>query len=347
MRFHRGMLSDFQAMRLHRRPRRLRGSPASLDLIRETKLSTEDLILPLFIQGDSKESVEVPSMPGVKRLPIDGVLRICERCVEAGIRAVAVFPVVPAAAKSEKGEDALRPDNLLHRSIREIKTRFPSLIVVSDIALDPYTTHGHDGLLGPDGRTVLNDETVGVLARMACLQAEAGVDWVAPSDMMDGRVRAIREALDRTGFSTTTILAYSAKYNSAFYGPFRDAVGSKRPSGAPYLDKSGYQLDPANRREALTEVRLDEIEGADILMVKPAGPYLDVIREVREATHLPLAAYQVSGEYAMIHAAAEKGWLDYERIRDESLLSIRRAGAELILTYFALEWAESKHREKE
>jgi len=326
---------------LPRRPRRLRASAASLDMIREIRLAPDDFILPLFVHEDSSDPVEIAAMPGVERQPIDLLLETCQRCLDSGIRAVALFPVIANTLKNADGDEALNPDNLLHRTVRAVKRDFPSLLVVTDVALDPYTTHGHDGLLDPTGSWVENDATVDLLTRMAVLQAEAGSDWVAPSDMMDGRVGAIRRHLDGNGHTGTAILAYSAKFRSAFYGPFREAVGSSRPSGDGYLDKSGYQLDPANRREALTEAALDEAEGADILMVKPAGAYLDIIREVRDQTRLPVAAYQVSGEYAMIRAAAGAGWIDYTTARDEALIAIRRAGADLILSYFALEWAEN------
>lgn len=325
---------------LTRRPRRLRSSAASLDMIREIRLAPDDFILPVFVHEESSDPVEITAMPGVERLPLDLLLETCQRCLDFGIRAVALFPVVNPALKNSEGEEALNPDNLLHRTVRAVKRDFPSLLVVTDVALDPYTTHGHDGLLDATSSRVENDATVEVLTRMAALQAKAGSDWVAPSDMMDGRVGAIRRELDEAGHTETAILAYSAKFRSAFYGPFREAVGSSKPSGEGYLDKSGYQLDPANRREALTEAALDEEEGADILMVKPAGAYLDIIRELRNQTRLPVAAYQVSGEYAMIRAAAGAGWIDYTTARDESLLAIRRAGADLILSYFALEWAE-------
>ncbi len=278
-------------------------------------------------------------MPGVSRLGGDSLLRSCERAMRLGIPAVAVFPCINPSLKNEGGAHALESSNLLYAAVRAVKKEFPGLIVITDVALDPYTSHGHDGLLAADGRSVDNDATVEILCRLAVLEAEAGADIVAPSDMMDGRIEAVRRALDDAGFHETGIMSYAAKYCSAYYGPFRDAVGSK--IGKDAISKSTYQMDPANIREALLEVRLDVEQGADIVMVKPAGPYLDVIRAVKESCYVPLAAYQVSGEFAQIHAAARLGWLDYERTRDESLLAIKRAGADMILTYFAPEVAEA------
>jgi porphobilinogen synthase len=258
-----------------------------------------------------------------------------------GIRGVALFPVTPPELKHIRGVEALNSSCLVLRAVRALKDALPSLIVFTDIALDPYTTHGHDGILTPDGNDVDNDATVEVLSQMALLHAEAGVDFVAPSDMMDGRVLAIRQALDAAGRGATGILAYSAKFASAYYGPFRDAVGSSAAAGTRALDKRTYQLNPANRREAIADALLDEQEGADALMVKPAGPYLDIISELRQRTLRPIAAYQVSGEYAQIHAAAKLGWLDLAKTRDESLLAIKRAGADWILSYFAKDMARS------
>lgn len=320
---------------LHR-PRRLRRNAALRKMVAETRVHADDLIYPLFIHAES-EKWEVPSMPGVFRHSPESLLKECEEALKAGIHTVAVFPSIPASLKDEGGSHSLDEGNVLYRSLRAVKDRFPELLVLSDVALDPYTSHGHDGLISQDRKDVLNDETVGVLCRLAVNEARAGADIVAPSDMMDGRVEAIRSALDAEGFQNVLIMAYSVKYASAYYGPFRDAVGSK--IGKDAISKSSYQMDPANVLEALREAALDEQEGADILMVKPAGPYLDVIRAVRESSSLPLAAYQVSGEYAQIHAAARLGWLDYARVRDESLLAIKRAGADMILTYFALEVA--------
>ncbi len=318
------------------RPRRLRQSDAIRWLVAETHLLAGDLIYPLFVH-DEKESVEVSSMPGVVRHSIESLNRECEEALRAGILAVAIFPSIKPGLKNAKGTHGLKDDNLLYRAVRQVKRALPQLVVITDVALDPYTTHGHDGVLAADG-SVDNDETVAILCRLAVKEAQAGADIVAPSDMMDGRVAAIREALDQQGFQDTVILSYAAKYASAYYGPFREAVGSK--IGKDSISKSTYQMDPANVREALREVSLDAEEGADIVMVKPAGPYLDVIRAVKEFTHLPVAAYQVSGEYAQIHAAAKLGWLDYHRTRDESLLAIKRAGADLIFSYFAKEVAK-------
>ncbi len=318
----------------------MRRTGALRTLGNETVLRPEDLIQPLFVVDGEGAPAPVDSMPGVFRFNLDDVIRECRELVALGIPAVALFPVVDASRKTEDGREALNPDTLVLRAIAAVKESVPEIAVITDLALDPYTTHGHDGLLDAAGADLANDATVEVLAEMAVLAARAGADMVAPSDMMDGRVGAIREALDDNGFEPTAILAYSAKFASAYYGPFREAVGSATSAGTNALDKRSYQLSPANRREALTEVSLDEAEGADILMIKPAGPYLDIIREVREETDLPVAAYQVSGEYAQIMAAAERGWLDLERCRDESLLAIRRAGADMILTYFGKAFAE-------
>ena len=310
-------------------------------LVNETTVQASHLIQPLFvIEGDGPPE-PIESMPGQFRRSIADLLEECKELAGLGIPAVALFPKLDAAVKADDGREATNPDTLVLRAIRALKQTVPELAVIADLALDPYTTHGHDGLWDASAQDLANDPTVEVLCEMAVLAAEAGVDIVAPSDMMDGRVGAIREALDGNGHQKTAIMAYSAKFASAYYGPFRDAVGSSASAGTPHLDKRTYQLNPGNRREALLEVALDEQEGADILMVKPAGPYLDIIREVREETDLPLAAYQVSGEYAQIMAAAERGWLDLERCRDESLLAIRRAGADMILTYFAKDVARS------
>lgn len=324
-------------MNLPIRPRRLRRSDALRRLVRETTLAAGDLIYPLFVHS-GPENVGIESMPGVNRHSVESLVRECELAQAAGISAVAIFPSIAAELKDERGAHGLDDENLLYLAVSRVKAELPDLAIVTDVALDPYTSHGHDGVLTPDGSEVANDETVEILCLLAVREAQAGADIVAPSDMMDGRVGAIRAALDGAGFEDVIILSYAAKYASAFYGPFREAVGSK--VGKDAISKVGYQMDPANGREALREVALDESEGADILMVKPAGPYLDVIRAVRDATLLPVAAYQVSGEYAQIHAAAKLGWLDYERTRDESLLAIKRAGADMILTYFAREVAE-------
>jgi porphobilinogen synthase len=326
---------------LPRRPRRLRRDAATRALLQETRVTVDDLIWPLFVKDGEGDAEPVPSMPGVLRHTIAGLVDECREASEAGIKAVALFPVTPVEQKDARGTEALNPDCLVLRAVRELKKALSDLLVITDLALDPYTTHGHDGVLNAEGTDVDNDATVAILAKMAVCQAEAGVDWVAPSDMMDGRVGAIRAALDAADHTDVSILAYSAKYASAFYGPFRDAVGSQSATDGAYLDKRTYQLNPANPRESMVEAALDIEEGADILMVKPAGPYLDILCRLRQFTDLPLAGYQVSGEYAQIHAAAERGWLDLAATRDESLLAIKRAGADLILTYFAKDIAQA------
>jgi len=323
-------------VQLTTRLRRNRSSESLRRMTRETRLDAANLVYPLFVHGGNRNE-PVASMPGVERRSIKDLVRECREAFDLGIPAVAVFPVIDPADKDAGGSHALAPDNLLFRSLHEVKSAVPELVLIADVALDPYTDHGHDGVLTGDGRDVDNDPTVEILAQLAVKEAEAGADIVAPSDMMDGRIGAIRAALDSAGRTETCILAYAAKFASAYYGPFREAVGSAQ--SAP-ISKATYQLDPANVREALREAELDEREGADMVMVKPAGPYLDVIRAVRGRTMLPLAAYQVSGEYAQIHAAARAGWLDYEKCRDESLLAIKRAGADIIITYFAREVAE-------
>ena len=325
-------------MQLSTRLRRHRANEGLRRLTRETRLDVANLIYPLFVHA-GEDNQPVASMPGVDRRSVKDLVRECREAFDLGIPAVAIFPVLDAACKDIRGTHALSADNLLFRALGEVKAAVPELLLISDVALDPYTDHGHDGVLTADGLDVENDATVEILCELAVREARAGADIVAPSDMMDGRVGAIRAALDSAGLTGTCILAYAAKFASAYYGPFRDAVGSKAAGAAP-ISKATYQLDPANVREALLEIELDEREGADMVMVKPAGPYLDVIRAARGQTKLPLAAYQVSGEYAQIHAAARAGWLDYEKCRDESLLSIRRAGADMILTYFAREAAE-------
>ena len=323
-------------MELKTRMRRLRRTEGLRRMVRETRLDAADLVYPLFVHAGEKNE-PVGSMPGVMRRSVKDLVRECREAFDSGIPAVALFPVIDPAKKDPRGTHALSSDNLLFRALREAKAAVPELVLIADAALDPYTDHGHDGVLTKDGHEVDNDATVEILRDLSVREAEAGADIVAPSDMMDGRVGAIRDALDAAGRIDTCIMAYAAKFASAYYGPFREAVGSAQE--AP-ISKATYQLDPANLREALREVELDEREGADMVMVKPAGPYLDVIRSVREHTKLPLAAYQVSGEYAQIHAAARAGWLDYEKCRDESLLAIKRAGADLIITYFAREVAE-------
>jgi len=325
---------------LTRRPRRLRASQNLRDLVQETHLTAADLIAPLFVKDNLSEPEAIVSMPGVFRFNPDQLVTECLALSKLGIRAVALFPCLPATSKDAAGTEALDPANLLCRTLRQLKKSVPEMTLITDVALDPYTSHGQDGVLD-EKREVDNDRTVEILSRMAVLHAKTGSDVVAPSDMMDGRIAAIRQALDASGFTQTVILAYSAKFASAYYGPFREAVGSKAAAGPISLDKRGYQLNPGNSREALLEARLDEEEGADILMVKPAGPYLDILQRLRQETSLPLAAYQVSGEYAQIQAAAQLGWLDLEKTRDESLLAIKRAGANMILTYFAKDVAEA------
>ncbi|ATC65908.1 porphobilinogen synthase [Nibricoccus aquaticus] len=332
-------MADSFKLDLAVRPRRLRRNASVRALVEETVLRPADFIAPLFVVDGKGAPEPIGSMPGVSRLNIVDLVKECRALAKLGVPAVALFPKLDANYKDDSGSAALHEDALILRAVRAVKKALPELVVMTDIALDPYTTHGHDGLLTAEGKDVANDATVAVLVKMAVLHARAGVDFVAPSDMMDGRIGAIRAGLDAAGFTNTAIMAYSSKFASAYYGPFRDAVGSAKAAGTHALDKRTYQLNPANRREAVVEALLDEAEGADVLMVKPAGAYLDIIREVREATKKPLAAYQVSGEYAQIQAAAQLGWLDLARVRHESLLAIKRAGADMILTYFAKEMA--------
>lgn len=321
---------------LSQRPRRLRVSPAVRSLVRETILSPQDLIAPLFvIDGESREE-PIPSMPGQSRLTIDRLVQECEELYELGVPAVNLFGY--CTEKDAFGAEAANPDGLIQRAVRALKDAVPELCVQTDVALDPYTTHGHDGIV-VNGE-IVNDDSVQALCAMALSHAEAGADWVAPSDMMDGRIGALRMVLEEHGFTNVGILAYSAKYASAFYGPFRDALQSAPGQG----DKKTYQMDPANAREAIHEVNLDIDEGADVVMVKPALAYLDVIARVRDASDVPVAAYNVSGEYAMAHAAAAQGWLDLEAIMMEMLTSIKRAGADMILTYFAKDAARVLNR---
>ncbi|MCX7660970.1 MAG: porphobilinogen synthase [Caldimonas manganoxidans] len=318
------------------RPRRLRRDDATRRLVREHALRADDLILPVFVLDGQGQAQEVASMPGVQRLSLDRLLPLAERCLTLGVPAMALFPVVEPALKTPDGREALNPEGLVPRVVRELKRRFPELLLMTDVALDPYTSHGQDGLLDDTGY-ILNDETVQVLVRQALVQAQAGVDIVAPSDMMDGRIGAIRQSLEAQGFIHTRIMAYSAKYASAFYGPFRDAVGSAAQLGKS--DKKVYQMDPANGDEALREVALDIAEGADMVMVKPGLPYLDIVRRVKDEFRMPTFAYQVSGEYAMLKAAAAQGWLAHDAVMMESLLAFKRAGADGVLSYFALEAA--------
>ena len=318
-----------------KRPRRMRRDDFSRRLARETRLACDDFIYPVFVHGEPR-ATPVPSLPGVARKSIDLLLTDAEYCVAAGVPAIALFPVVPAEVKSEDAAEAWNDEGLVPRAVRALKARFPSLGVVTDVALDPYTSHGQDGLVDANGY-VMNDETVAALMRQALCHAAAGADIVAPSDMMDGRVAALRDALDAKRHIHTRILAYSAKYASAFYGPFRDAVGSAKSLGRG--DKRTYQMDPANSDEALWETYLDIQEGADIVMIKPGLPYLDIVRRVKDAFGMPTAVYQVSGEYAMLKAAAQAGWLDERACVLEALIGMKRAGADAILTYFALDAA--------
>jgi porphobilinogen synthase len=318
------------------RPRRLRRDAFTRALVRENRLAPEDLILPVFLLDGRGQKQDVASMPGVQRLSLDGLFGLAEQCVNLGVPVMALFPVIEPALKTPDGIEATNPDGLVPRAVRELKKSFPQLGLLTDVALDPYTSHGQDGLLDDTGY-ILNDATVAVLRQQARVQAEAGVDIVAPSDMMDGRIGAIRSTLEEAGLIHTRIMAYSAKYASAFYGPFRDAVGSAGNLGR--ADKKVYQMDPGNSDEALREVALDIAEGADMVMVKPGMPYLDVVRRVKDEFRVPTFAYQVSGEYAMLKAAAANGWLDHDAVMMESLLAFKRAGADGVLSYFALDAA--------
>ena len=318
------------------RPRRLRRDAFTRNLVRQHALTSHDLIYPVFVQEGRQRRDPVASMPGVERLSLDLLLPVAEQCVALGIPVMALFPVIDASLKTPDGDEAFNPDGLIPRVVAALKSRFPELGVMTDVALDPYTSHGQDGLLDETGY-ILNDPTVEVLVKQALVQAEAGVDIVAPSDMMDGRIGAIRDALEANGAIHTRIMAYSAKYASAFYGPFRDAVGSAGNLGKS--NKKVYQMDPGNSDEALREVAIDIAEGADMVMVKPGMPYLDIVRRVKDEFRVPTFAYQVSGEYAMLKAAAQNGWLDHDAVVLESLLAFKRAGADGVLTYFALDAA--------
>ena len=318
------------------RPRRLRRDNFTRNLVRESHLRNSDLILPVFVLNGKNVTQDVASMPGVQRRSLDRLLPIAEECVQLGIPVMALFPVLDPALKTDDGREALNPEGLVPTVVRELKKRFPELGLMTDVALDPFTSHGQDGLLDATGY-ILNDETVAVLTQQALVQAQAGVDIVAPSDMMDGRIGAIRQALEAKGHIHTRIMAYSAKYASAFYGPFRDAVGSAANLGKG--NKKVYQMDPGNSDEALREVALDIAEGADMVMVKPGMPYLDIVRRVKDEFRVPTFVYQVSGEYAMLKAAAQNGWLDHDAVMMESLLAFKRAGADGVLSYFALEAA--------
>jgi porphobilinogen synthase len=315
------------------RPRRNRKSPAVRGLVRETTLRPEDLIYPLFLH-DEEQNDAIESMPGLYRWSLAGLVEEVGRAREVGVRAVVLFPKIEVELKSSHGEECCNADGLVPRAIRAIKKQYPDVAVITDVALDPYNSDGHDGIVVEDDAgelKILNDETVEILCRQALCHADAGADVVSPSDMMDGRIGAIRAALDAAGHEEVSLLSYTAKYASAYYGPFRGALDSAPKAG----DKKTYQMDPANRREALREAELDVAEGADMLMVKPAGPYLDIVRDLADSFAIPIAAYQVSGEYLMIKSAAADGWIDEEKVSMESLLGIKRAGADMILTYFA------------
>jgi porphobilinogen synthase len=325
-------------MSLHplHRPRRMRRDDFSRRLMRENLLTTNDLILPVFVVEGTNVRQSVASMPGVERVSVDLLMGVAEQCVALGVPVLSLFPAIEPALKTPDGREAGNPEGLIPRAVRELKRHFPELGVLTDVALDPYTSHGQDGVLDENGY-VINDATIEILLEQARAQAEAGVDIVAPSDMMDGRIGSIREMLESDGHIHTRIMAYSAKYASAFYGPFRDAVGSATNLGKS--NKMTYQMDPANSDEALREIRLDIDEGADMVMVKPGMPYLDIVRRVKDEFRFPTYVYQVSGEYAMLKAAALNGWLDHDKVVLESLLAFKRAGADGVLTYFALDAA--------
>ena len=324
--------SSFPALRM----RRMRRDPFSRALMRENVITAADLIYPVFILEGTQQRQTVASMPGVERVSVDLLLKVAQDCVALGIPVLALFPVIEADGKSLDGAEAYNPDGLVPRAIRALKQAFPELGILTDVALDPYTVHGQDGIIDEHGY-VINDITTDVLVKQALCHADAGADVLAPSDMMDGRIAAIRAALEDKGHIHTRIMAYSAKYASAFYGPFRDAVGSAANLGKG--DKNQYQMDPANSDEALREVALDLAEGADMVMVKPGMPYLDIVRRVKDEFKVPTFAYQVSGEYAMIKAAAQNGWLDHDKVMMESMMAFKRAGADAVLTYFALDIA--------
>ncbi|MFM7365756.1 MAG: porphobilinogen synthase [Cuspidothrix sp.] len=326
--------STDKPLHMTQRPRRLRRTETLRKMVRETILTVDDLIYPMFVMEGENTKVEIASMPGCYRFSLDLLLEEIAAVSQLGINAIALFPVIPEEQKDDTGTESYNPEGLVQETVKAIKKAVPEIIMITDVALDPFTTHGHDGLVDENGK-ILNDQTVEVLVKMALSQAEAGADFVAPSDMMDGRIGAIRQALDAEGYINVGILAYSAKYASAYYGPFRDALDSAPKFG----DKKTYQMDAANAKEALKEIELDIAEGADIIMVKPALAYLDIICQVKTATNLPVAAYNVSGEYAMIKAAAQHGWIDEKKVILETLTSMKRAGADLILTYFAKEVA--------
>lgn len=321
---------------MNRRPRRNRSSQALRDITRETIVTLDDFVFPLFLLEGVNKKTEVASMPGIFRLSLDLMLKEIEHCLKLGIKSFDIFPVVEEHHKDKFATKSHDSSFFYHQALKKIKTEFPEAMVITDVAMDPYSSDGHDGIV--ENGKILNDETLEILGKMSLAQAEMGIDMIGPSDMMDGRVGYLRDLLDENGFHEVGIMSYTAKYASAFYGPFRDALDSAPKFG----DKKTYQMDPANRREAMIEAELDYLEGADVLMVKPALTYLDIISDLKQEFDLPIAAYNVSGEYAMIKAAGERGWLDADRVRDESLLSIKRAGADIILTYFAKEFAEAK-----
>jgi len=323
---------DFPAIRM----RRMRRDPFSRALMRENTVTVDDLIYPVFVVEGANRRDPVTTMPGVDRISIDNLLKVAEECVRLGIPVLSLFPNIDPSLKTNDGVEATNPEGLIPRAVRELKKNFPELGIMTDVALDPYTSHGQDGTVDEKG-SILNDETTEMLVRQALTQAEAGVDIVGPSDMMDGRIGVMRKALEEQGLIHTRIMAYSAKYASAFYGPFRDAVGSAAALGK--ADKFTYQMDPANTDEALREVALDIAEGADMVMVKPGMPYLDIVRRVKDEFKVPTYAYQVSGEYAMLKAAALNGWLDHDKVMMESMMAFKRAGADGVLTYFALDIA--------
>jgi len=323
---------DFPAIRM----RRMRRDPFSRALMRENTVTVDDLIYPVFVVEGANRREAVTTMPGVDRISIDNLLKVAEECVKLGIPVLSLFPNIDPSLKTNDGVEATNPEGLIPRAVRELKKNFPELGIMTDVALDPYTSHGQDGTVDEKG-SILNDETTEMLVRQALCQAEAGVDIVGPSDMMDGRIGVMRKALEGKGLIHTRIMAYSAKYASAFYGPFRDAVGSAAALGK--ADKFTYQMDPANTDEALREVALDIAEGADMVMVKPGMPYLDIVRRVKDEFKVPTYAYQVSGEYAMLKAAALNGWLDHDKVMMESMMAFKRAGADGVLTYFALDIA--------
>ena len=330
-----GPRSEAPSLGLTQRPRRNRRTDWARRMVRENVVTADDLIWPLFLVEGERQRVPVPSMPGVERLSVDEAVRAAIEAAEAGIPALCFFPMTDPGCKDARGGEALSPDNLVCRALRAIKAAVPHIGLMSDAALDPYTTHGHDGVMA--GEEILNDETVHLLCAQSLNQARAGSDIISPSDMMDGRVGAIRAALDGEGFEAVQIMSYAAKYASAFYGPFRDAIGTK---AVLVGDKRTYQMDPANSDEALREVEADIAEGADMVMVKPGLPYLDIIRRVKDTFQVPTFAYQVSGEYAMIMAAAQNGWIDGDRAMMESLTAFKRAGCDGVLTYFALKVAK-------